>query len=472
MTTETPREQRVTTVAGPVEPKAVDELDDLLSQLSITVHSAPTASIKRILARTRKSKVRRVVKERVAKLRSQLPTRSHVDEIHTNRRGVMMERAKRLQNLVDEQALADGGVGADKMIGTRYEGATELVKVGAQDDSAMVGLEFETIDEVMIGSDVEAEMDESPDSDDDSRVVDGDSMDLEEDGPGDSMDLEDDGPLVRRRQTGNLGIKAPKFESVQDRFKRAKAGSGFREAFVVAVSSNKIVSGSVGASNPPIQQHSAPVPTSVNNHAAPVSQGAVRNPIPANSAADLREARLGKRPEAKAAPSQVADPSQASGVPVSTLPPKSSSEESASDNGGTPDSTQTTTTPASTLPSSVSSTPPDSPLPSKTLSSGPPKVPTAKKVLRTEPAKRKVKRDPEPSSAPQPETDSPSQSSKRVQQKRPGDAESDQEVVPLNEIADKTLTGTLTAPKAASLSSKDTNISFAMYILLLGRTKG
>ena len=478
------QKSRIPAVSGVhVEPEAVGELSDLMSQLSITEHNGPTVSTRRIFAKMRRSKVPRVARKRVGKPRSPRLTRSHVDEIPTNRRGVMMERMRRLQSLVDEQILADGGVGADEIIGVRCEGATELVKVGAGADSAMVGLEFDTIDEVMIGSDVEAEMDESSDSDDDTGVVDGDSMQLDEDGPADFMDLEDDSPLVGSSQAGNLGLNAQcgggsaRFESINDRLKRAKAGSAFRETFDAAVNSKKIVSGSMGASTPSNSQHSVTVPTPVNNQVAIMPQGAVCNPIPANSDADLKEARLGKQPEEKTASSQVAGPSQPSAAPASTLPPKSSSsEESTIENESAAESTQTTMTPASTLPSSASSTPPDSLVRKKTLKSGPSKVSTTKKALRTEPTKRKAsasaagleKKDSGSSSTPQPKTDS---SSKRVQQKRPGDAQADQEVVPLNEIAEKTLTGTFSPPIAVPFPLKRHRICtmlypFIMYILL------
>ena len=199
LTADSELNRRITRVSdGPVEPEAVDELVDLLSQLSITVHNGPTISIKRILATVRRTKVRRVIRGLVAKSRSQHPARSRIDEIPTSRRGVMIERTRRLQSLVDEHNLAEEGVKADGMTGLIYGGAKKLVNVETGANSAMVGLEHDIIDEAMIGSDVEAEMDESLESDDDSADIDEQSIQQEQDGPVDSMGLANDGPLVEK----------------------------------------------------------------------------------------------------------------------------------------------------------------------------------------------------------------------------------------------------------------------------------
>ena len=195
---------------GPMEPEVVDELVDLLSQLSITVHNGPTISIKGVLARVRRLKVRRVIRGLVAKPRSQHPARPRIDEIPTGRRGVMIERTRRLQSLVDEHILAEKAVAADGMTGLTHEGATELANVETGAHSAMVGLEHDIVDEVMIGSDVEAEMDESSDSDDESAFIDGNCLQQEQDGPVvDSMGLVNEGPL--KESSAVSFDRAPKF---------------------------------------------------------------------------------------------------------------------------------------------------------------------------------------------------------------------------------------------------------------------
>ena len=423
-----------------------------------------SAPIMRNRAATRNSKVQRVVRYRVAKLRFQSPKRSPVDRTLTNRRKGTEELAKKSAHrnaLVDsaeaagrmvgldsgEQAEEEAGTG-DLMVGLEFQGpVTEVLEGGEPmdvtgDDSAI------DIDEVMIGSDVEAEMEvdeDTPDSDGDSGFVDEDPMQLEEDGP----------------QSAANGASKPNPIPV-------RGLAQWR------------------------QQQAAPVSVpATGNAVASVLQGVAQNLISTNSAADLREARLGKRAEARVAPAQVAGPSPSSGGPVpkngpiapppSTTPSTSSPEGAVTAEGDTSDTTRPTTTPTSTLPSSTSSTAPASPLPRDSATADDPSTepaggkaePTAsgdqsrkRGCEESDGEPEKVKADqrdehapangpnvgkaeddqklqaPAASNASQPRTASPPpESAKRLQRQRPIDAEADQEIIPLNDIADQAPTG-------------------------------
>ena len=329
------------------------------------------------------------------------------------------------------------------------------------------------VDEVMIGSDVEAAMevdDGNSNSDGDSGFVEGDSMRLEADGPQlegnqagspDSMDIE------RQDDRGKVNK-----EKLLDKIRREKEEIRLRQASTDAAKSGEMISGSGGALAQSSQQHAAPVSTlETGNAAAGMLGGVAQNLESTNTSEDLREARRGKRPESRAVPREVAGPSPLPGPRMA-------------EDGDTSDTTQPTMTPASTLPSSLSSTPPASPLPRNTASAhdGSPKpasakgegrvpkkedrkrgrdslgdssddeeasggsekakVSTRKRVLLAKTVRRRVPTVPDSgsSNSSRPETTYPAESSKGVQQKRPEKAESDGEIVPLNDIPDKALT--------------------------------
>ena len=447
-----------------------------------------SAPIMRNRATTRNSKVQRVVRYRVAKLRFHPPKRSPVDRTLTNRRKSMEEwigksaRGKALVNSAEaagrmvgldfgQQAEEEAGTG-DLMVGLEFQGpVTEVLEGGdpmdvTGDDSAI------DIDEVMIGSDVEAEMEvdeDTPDSDGDSGFVDADPMQLEEDGPQPAVNVASKPNLI---PVGGL------------------AQSGQQQAAPVTVS---VTGNTAGAWAKWRQQQAAPVSVPVTGNAvASVLQGVAQNLISTNSAADLREARLGKRAEARVAPAQVAGPPPSSGGPMTRngliTPPPSTTASTSSPEGAmaadvdTSDTTQPATTPSSTLPSSTSSTAPASPL-SRDSATGddPCNVPASGKAEPTASGDQSLKRgceesdvEPEKPKADQRDEHAPAngpnvgkaeddqklqapaasnasrartasppppESSKRLQRQRPNDAESDQEIIPLNDIADQAPTG-------------------------------
>ena len=435
-----------------------------------------SAPIMRNRAATRISKVQRVVRYRVAKLRFQSPKRSPVDRTLTNRRKGVEELAKKPAHrkaLVDSAEAAgreEAGTG-DLMVGLEFQGpVTEGLEGGEPmdvtgDDSAI------DIDEVMIGSDVEAEMEvdeDTPDSDGDSGFVDEDPMQLEEDGP----------------QSAASGASKPNPIPV-----KGLAQSSQQQVAPATVS---VTGNAVGAWAQWRQQQAAPVSVPVTGNAvASVPQGVAQNLISTNSAADLREARLGKRAEARVAPAQVAGPPPSSGEPMpkngpiapppSATPLTSSPEGAVTAEGDTSDTTRPTTTPTSTLPSSTSSTAPASPLPRDSATADDPSTepaggkaePTAsgdqsrkRGCEESDGEPEKVKADqrdehapangpnvgkaeddqklqaPAASNASQPRTASPPpESAKRLQRQRPIDAEAEQEIIPLNDIADQAPTG-------------------------------
>lgn len=396
------------------------------------------------------------------------------------------------------------------------DGDEELADAGAAETE-----QADNNDEVMIGSDVEAAMevdDETAKSSGDSGVIDEDSMKLEADGPRfeaneagnpESMEIE---PRCDRGKFNK--------EKLQDRIGRERAEFALRQASINWVSSREMVLASADTSAQSSQQHPTPVSTLETEDAdSSILQGIAQHLVSTNSAADLREARLGKRPESRTVPAEVSGPSPSSRLPLtddgkvpfptqSMSPPRSSPPTTVSQerlpkgDGDTSDTTLSTPTPASTSPSSVSPTPPASPLPRNPASTtrspkpasvrpeasapekprhkrgcdsaddedphgeakktkpdqenrcppspAPPPLPPARKVLQTKPATRKPRGNGThnslnspasgPSTASQPMPIHPPESSKRVQQQRPGSAKADDEIVPLNDIPDKTLT--------------------------------
>lgn len=344
-----------------------------------------------------KSKVQRTVRERAAKLRFRREKKSRVARAPIRRGKDKKERAKRPQRLVDEGS--EAGVA---MAGLEFTGGdTESVEEGEPmdlrpDDSAI------DIDEVMIGSDVDGEMEiegETPDSDGDSGLVDGKPS-----------------QLAARRITKVGSIeKKPKCDHdkvLYGRVSREKAGIPFQHT------PRSAVSGPVVAPAQPSQQQAAPIPISTN------------------SAADLREARLGKRSEARVAPRV------STTCPTQTPPATSSSPKGAMPgNGDSSDSTQPTTTPTMSLPSSTASSAPASPLVrdlAPTTKGSPRVCGNGTNSGETKDDRKKRQGSGASIDASEP---SPEKASKRVQQRRGNAAEADVEIIPLNELPDRVPTG-------------------------------
>ena len=409
---------------------------------------------------------------------------------------------------VEEQAI-------DRLESVKAMGVSpseQIVTSGAE-----VGEPVDEVNEVMIGSDVDGviEVDEeTPNPDGDSGSVHGDSMKLEEDGPRvepneagtsdpmrleqdgpakanedgnpESMKLEEDGPQVEANETGNpepMNIephsdrgKVNK-EKLFDKMRRERKEIALRQTSASAGSSGGMILDSNGDSTQLGQQHAAPVPVSETGDAsASTLNGAEQNLESSDRAEDLRKARLGKRPESRAAPEQVAGSSMTG-------------------DGDASNTTSPSKTPNSTPPTSTSSTAPNSPPPRNMPSThakspkragakgegnvprrdkrkrggdssdekeaseesekarvnqdnqsvpGPAsqKVPLARRMFRAKSVKREVQTvpDSESSNCSQPEKTYPAESSKRVQQKRPDKGESDEGIICLNDIPDKTLT--------------------------------
>ena len=523
-----------------VKPDAINELGNLLSRFSVSVQNQrivsevavgsvrdeatagqaetnglvvdntqdATTPILRTRRTAKKPKAQALVRCRVTKGRVQRPERARAYRVREAGLQAEKLRASMLQSLAFQQACfeTDGGMMGlefDEQVEERVEvadhagdGDEELVDA----DSTKVELAGEVGDEVMIGSDVEAamEVDDGPsNSDGDNGFVEGDSMRVEADGPQlegnetgspDSMDIE---LQCDRGKVNN--------EVLLDKIRREKQEITLRQTSTDAANSGEMDLGSGGALAQSCQQHAAPVSMlEAENAAASMLQGVAQNLVSTNNSEDLREARQGKRPEARAVPEEVAGPSPLPG-PLTT------------EDGDTSDTTPPTTTPAPTLPSSLSSTPPTSPSPRNTASahdgspkpasakgagcapkkkhgkrgcdslgdssddeeeeasggsekvkasqgvpstpgSGSPKLSTTRRVLLPRPARRTAPTVPDSrSSNPSPpETKYPAESSKRVQQQHPKKAEADEEIMPLKDLPDQTLTGMFMIPKNAS----------------------
>ena len=504
----------------------------VLSQFSIAVENRPTVHREDVGSARKETLARQVLK-------AGRWGRFGVAKARTLCRKVIKEKAWKLQGLLNQQAVPQSGIKADGRMEVDDED-DEIVD--ADSTEASTSQEADNVDEVMIGSDVEAEME----IDDETPTVVGDCMELEEDNPQqasneasnqDSMRLEEDNPQQASNEASNQdsmrleednpqsGVDAADSTDpmdmeyqrphgsvnngiLQDRIQRERAQIALRQTSTAVASSGGLASGSVSALTQSSQQHAAPVSVPETMDAAiSMPQGVAHNPTSRNSEADLREARLGKKAESRMVPAEVASTSPSPGVPVtedggrpyptlSILPPESTPSAAASP------ATQATLTPASTLPSSASSTPPISPLPrnmapthngspkpasvqceasapkkqtrkrhcdsvgdwsvdeeavaeweksnvsqgdQSTPGSGLPTISATRRILLAKPVKRNVqmKPDSETTNPSQPTEKSSAESaepSKRVQHKRPEKAETD-EIVPLNDISDKALTG-------------------------------
>ena len=363
----------------------------------------------------RKSKAQRSVKSRVAKFRIRNLERPHTNRVSTLRLKVTEERASLLQSFMNRYSVAVSAVeDEDSMVGLEVQ---EQVMHGTEDGEStnrvtmtdatvdgVVGVdqvmsdfeveessgdgdielvdadstEPEIIDEVMIGSDVEAEMevdDETYSSDGGSGPVVGEPMDLKEDAPPleanqaghrSSVKLREDGLQSVVHQANNpdsMDVEYPSQhvmvnkETLQDRLRLEKAVLALRRTSTQEASIGEMASGSISASAQSSQQHAAPVSMSeTRDTTISLPQGVAPKLKFTNAASELREARLGKRAESRTVPAEVAGPSALSGAP-------------AIEDGDTSDTTQPTMTATSTPPTSTSSTPPASPLPKVTMTS-------------------------------------------------------------------------------------------------------
>ncbi|KAL9134587.1 MAG: hypothetical protein Q9175_004234, partial [Cornicularia normoerica] len=255
------------------------------------------------------------------------------------------------------------------------------IDAGIEVDQIMKDAEFEeeVVDEVMIGSDVEAEMevdDDMPVLSGDSGVVGGEPMDLrqdgvqskaEETGNPDPMDTED------QSDRGRVNI-----ERLKDKISRERAELARRETSNNAANSGTMFPGSGGASAQSSRQYVAPLLMSeAGITATSMLYGAAQHLKSTNSATDLRDARWGKRPESRTV-QEVASPVLPPGVlrkengdtsestesisPPELIPPSMSSPEAnTAEDEDSSDMSQSTLAPTSTPASSTSSTPHASP---------------------------------------------------------------------------------------------------------------
>ncbi len=367
------------------------------------------------------------------------------------------------------------------MIGSDVDGVIEVDEENPASDGDSGSVHGDSMKLEEDGPRVEAN--EAGSSDPMRLEQDGLRVEANEAGPSDGMRLEQDGPQVEANQTGNPEpmntepqsdrSKVNK-EKLHDKIRREREEIALRQTSASATSSGGMILDSDGDSTRLDQQHVAPALVSeTGDAAASTLNGAAQNPEPSDRAEDLRKARLGKRAESRAAPEEVAGPSTTG-------------------DGDTSNATSPTKTPNSTPPTSTSSTAPNSPPPGNMASahdgsskpasakgegvapkkekrkrggdssdeeeaSGESKkakvnqgdqsapgsasqnVLPARRVLKAKTVKSEAQTVPSPESSKRsrPETTYPA---KRVQQKRPDKTESDEGIVCLNDIPDKTLT--------------------------------
>ena len=370
-----------------------------------------------------KLNAQRLVRRRAARSRAHRFEGSRLDSVCSIRLKVMGKRARR-----PRQALAESCVEANEdMTGLEFgEPAEAQVKggdsIGAQtcqqagadiivETEVMVGIEVQEViteslgvsqsmdlspdstQQAVIGFDVYGAMevdDETPDPACDEANAAGspDSMDIDpldidhmdiDPVDIDPMDIDpmDTDPMDIDPMDIDLQCNLGKLnrEKLQDAIRRGKAKITLRKTSTNEPNSGEVVSGSDGAVVQSSQEYATPASTSESGYAtASMLPAVAQNLVSTNSDADLREARLGKRPESRTAPEEVTGPSLLpsplttgdGGVSVSTpsiLPPVSTPSTTAS--------SHSTTTSTSTPSTSVSSSPPDSPLPRNRVSSLP-----------------------------------------------------------------------------------------------------
>ena len=352
------------------------------------------------------AKVQRVARNGVAKLRFQRRRKPDVAGVPTSHREGTEEGAQRPQRSASEEAINDSNAEADgRMIGVEFYDLTVGVTVSEQN--------AETIE---VGEPMDL------DSEDDAGDV------AEEDSDGDPMELDEDDSqlaimLTRKRFAPKKTLQRQRGKVLHGRISREKAAIPLRQT----------VSSAVAVSAPSNQQQAVPVSASVVASAdISLQQPVARCPIPTNSPADLREARLGKKPEARGAKDEAAAPS-----PLRRTSP---SDGAVTEDEHKSDTTEPTTTPTSTPPSSTPSSLPASPL--SKADPAPIRARSPKQAPKTSaPQHRKrwwgnsvASKRGCPAAGPKPTKRSPSrtQASGRVQQRRAND---DEELIPLNDLA-------------------------------------
>ena len=310
------------------------------------------------------AKVQRVVRNGVAKLRFQRRRKPDVAGVPTSHREGTEEGAQRPRRSAREEAIIDSNAEADgRMVGLEFDDPMVGVTVSEQNaETIEVGepmdLDSEDdagdVDEVMIGSDVDGEME----VDEETADSDGEPMQLEEDGSQLAI------ILTRKRFAPKKRPQRQRDKVLHGRISREKAAIPLRHT----------VSAAVAVSAPSNQQQAVPVSVSVVASAdISLQQPVARGQIPTNSPADLREARLGKKPEARDAKDEAAAPS-----PLRYTSP---SDGAVTEDEHKSDTTEPRTTPTSTPPSSTPSSLPASPLskadPAPTRERSPKRAPNA-----------------------------------------------------------------------------------------------
>lgn len=502
---------------------AVKQLDTD-GRMSINNDKHSHKSIRRNQMIAQDLKAQHLRKSRIAGFGTQHLDNFHARTARTNRLKVKEARFRSLQRLTKEQAVVDGCVEFDGgMTGIEFDdeagmevqtsqkagaiengGLTEgeVQERVATEDGDVVLADADPVvtadeeDEVMIGSDVEAEMEVDSggaDSDGDGGIVVGEPMRLEADGPRlETTDTRTFDPMETEQQSAHATVN---LENLHDRTRREKEEMALRQTSTTQTNSAEIVLGSGGDSAESSQQHATQVSTSeTTNAATSILQGAAQNLNSTHTAAELEEARLRKRVESRMVPEGAASPSTSQRVSMTEVVESPESTPSISPS----QSFQSTTTPVST-PTTASSSRPTTPPPANVASAnGSPAPGTAvttpkqqdrkrgsdpsddgnemrrglgnqsmpaaapstlsatRRVLLAKTVKRKAhtsgpeastvghdQRRPlsEPSNVFQPETSLPAESSKRVQHGRRMDASDDTEIMPLNSFPDQTLTG-------------------------------
>lgn len=458
----------------------------------ITVIESAAPLITRIRATAQKSKAPRRVKPSPFKHRCQCLKERRAEKVLI--RHSKMVNAKGIQDRAYQQAVADCIVEAQgRMIGVEMDERAQagqstvtaisqpaMVDSAVAVDDHMDGVEVQgpvvdgarevemtdappddVVDELMIGSDIDGEME--VDSDEESVVNDGGPMDVDVD-----VDVSNDRQNLKASHANpvtNAGQSAPMIiaslsssmdidpqstvgkvnkERLQDKIRREKVELALRNAF----SSKEVASGSSSASAQWSQQHAAPATMSQTGIAAISMPAKIPQSMPStNSASELKEVRQGKRADARVVPAPVT--SQPISIPAPIIAPSPATKDKEAvpnkEDGYTSDTTSSTNTPTSTLPSSTSTTAPSSPLPPQAspASKDVPEMAVKRKLpVNSTKAGNGETQQEKPSPAPRPAEDSPpaESSMKKARSKPPPPkthaAPEDDEVAPLSSIPD------------------------------------
>ena len=347
----------------------------------------------------------------------------------------------------------------------RMDGLEFHATVDEQGDSKMTDSppEDDSVDELMIGSDVDGEME--VDSDEDTGVDDGEPMDVSEEGQNvEASKASTSNPMTDAGHSDPTNIAGPSnlmaiepqntagkvnLKALQDRLLREKDIALRNTSY-----SGGVVSGSSSASAQLSQQPVASATVAeIGNAAISIPPRVAQSVASTNSASELREARLGKRAESSVVQEEVLSPaistsSQSVSAPASIA---SSPATTNTEDRNRSDTTLSSNTPTSTLPSSTSSTAPSSPLPMPTVSDSAPQAPinvsSPSNPTQATTVKRKLlvkhtdagKAETPTTTSPAPQEDQPAESSKKARSKPPPpktDAASEDEVAPLSDIPD------------------------------------